>query len=108
MVLAEFPGLAGSTTEDLEALTQDLLRTMTVLKVSAAYIGGEKVDLFGREARSEAKERAKKRNRETNEELGIVENNEPPPKTIEELRKFKEFDMEIEQTERAYQDKKEK
>ena len=47
MVLAEFPGLAGSTKEDLEAVTQDLLRTMTVLKVSAAYIDGEKVDLFG-------------------------------------------------------------
>ena len=85
-VLVEFPGLTGSTQQDLEVITQDLLKTMTVQRVSAAYIDGVHLDLFGIEAASEARDRAKQRNRETNKELGIVEKG-PVPKTVEDLRK---------------------
>ena len=49
-VLVEFPGLAGTTKKELELITQELIMTMTIRTVGAAFIDGERVDLFGREA----------------------------------------------------------
>ena len=50
--LVEFPGLIETSKEDLEAITHDLIKTMTVLKVGAAYVGGVKVDLFDIDAKA--------------------------------------------------------
>ena len=40
MVHVEFPELKASTTEELEAITEDFIKTMTVTKVNGAYIDG--------------------------------------------------------------------
>ena len=92
-VLVEFPSLRGKSKEELELITSDLIQTMIVRTVGAAYRDGEKVDLFNREASKDAKARARKREREIDEELGIKEDHAitvDNARTVEELRKAKE------------------
>ena len=89
--LVEFPGLAGKSQEELEEITQDLLKTLTVQTVGGAFRGGKPIDLFGREAIKQEKLAARRREKEENKALGI-ENaySDNEPKTVDDLRKIKE------------------
>ena len=77
-VLIEFPGFMGSTKEELELITQDLIKTVIVYTVGGVFVDGSPIDLFDRKASKEARVRARVREKEINQKLGISDVNEIP------------------------------
>ena len=92
MVLVEFPLLAGRQQDELEIVTEELLQTMFVQTVSAVYIGGTKLDLFGFEAEKQAKISDRRREREIRQSKWSELADEAT--TFEEMRLEKESQME--------------
>ena len=89
-VLVEFPSLSGQTKQDIEEIASDFLKTVTIQTVGGAFINGERIDLFNREASKEARKRARKREREANKKYGIDDQRDQQVNSVDDLRKRKE------------------